>query len=77
MATGEHKITKEVGSFDGHFTNRFRIEASQKKKRRGTPLQEGSVYFRKKGDYGSSKAVEREIVTSEPYCLYWRQFLQT
>jgi hypothetical protein len=24
MATGEYQITKEVGSFDGHFTNRLR-----------------------------------------------------
>ena len=52
MATGEHKITNEVGSFDGHFTNRFRIRVDQMKKRRENLLQEGLVYFLEEGDYG-------------------------
>ena len=60
MAKCEYKITKEVGSFDGHFTNRFSIRASQKKKRRGNLLQEGSVYFLKEGDNGLSKGSRRK-----------------
>jgi hypothetical protein len=64
MATEECKITKKMGSFDGHFTSRFSITASQKKKRRGNLLQEGSVYFSKEGDYGLSKGADREIITS-------------
>ena len=67
MVTGDYQITKEVVSFDGHITNRFRIGAGQKKKGRGTPLQEGSVYFWKKGDYSLSKGIEREIMMSEHY----------
>jgi hypothetical protein len=55
VVTGDYKITKEVVSFDGHFTNRFRIRAGQKRGRWGIPLKENSVHFRKKGEYGSSK----------------------
>jgi hypothetical protein len=63
MVTGDSQITKEVVSFDAHITNRFRIEAGQKKKGKETPLKGGSVFL-EKGDYGSSKGARREIVTN-------------
>jgi CRISPR/Cas system CSM-associated protein Csm4 (group 5 of RAMP superfamily) len=59
-ATGEYKITKKVGSYDGHFTNRFRIRVGQKKKRRGNLLQAGLVYFsEKRGLWFVKKCRER------------------
>jgi hypothetical protein len=36
VATGEYQITKEVGSFDGHFTNRFRRRTCCEKKMFGS-----------------------------------------